>query len=229
LLSRPETAEKPSVSKPGKFRLSWPKSRASFVLIMMSLLAAGVATTLWLSTQAIADSYQLERVKQDNATLAERAEQLQRNVAQQESIASLAQKAKELGMVPGGDPARILSNSDGSTTLFGEPKAAVAPPPPPPPPVQTPPATPTMPIEGDVAANPDQPDAQAPAGQQLPPEQNPVPPTTDAAQVPAGSASPAVSAPAGASSVEQAPPQQPQPSQPQPQQAAQQGPILGGN
>src|SRR5258705_9714687 len=32
-------------------------SRASFVMLVMGLLVAGVITTLWLSTQAIADSY----------------------------------------------------------------------------------------------------------------------------------------------------------------------------
>jgi len=199
---------------------------------MMSLLAAGVATTLWLSTQAIADSYRLEHVKQDNALLAERADQLQRDVAKQESISSLAQKAKELGMVPGGDPARILLNADGTTTLVGEPRAAVAPaPPPPPPPVETPPATPTLPIEGDVAANPEQPDSQAPAGQQLPPEQIPAQTSNE----PATAAVPVTPTPAAAEPVNtQAAAPQPNTSQTnapaaaQPQQLAQQGPALGG-
>jgi type II secretory pathway pseudopilin PulG len=107
-----------------KTRLRWPTSRASFVLMMMGLLAAGVAATLWLSTQAIADSYRLEQLRGINAKQAEQAEQLQRQVTTDESASALAQKAKELGMVPGGDPARIVVNPDGSTTVVGVPKKA---------------------------------------------------------------------------------------------------------
>jgi hypothetical protein len=97
----------------------------------MGLLATGVAATLWLSTQAIADSYRLEEINQQNALLAERAEQLQRYVTDKESASSLAQAAAELGMVPGGDPARIVVGADGSIKVVGEPKKATAPAPPP--------------------------------------------------------------------------------------------------
>jgi hypothetical protein len=167
---RPAEAQaEPARKRVWKLSLRWPRSRASFVLIMMGLLAAGVATTLWLSTQAIADSYRLEQVRQDTAGLAERAELLQRDVANQETASSLAQHARELGMVPGGDPARIVVAPDGSTTLVGEPKraAATAPPPAPAPapaPV-APPAPPEQqgpPVEGDQPAVPDE---------QLPPAQ----------------------------------------------------------
>ncbi|ASR35378.1 hypothetical protein BAY61_10650 [Prauserella marina] len=111
--------------------LRWPRSRASFVLLLMALMVAGVATTLWLSTQAIADSYRLEQLRQDNGHLAERAEQLQREVATAKSPYSLAERAKQLGMVPGGNPARIVVGADGSTTVVGEPVEATAPAPPP--------------------------------------------------------------------------------------------------
>src|SRR6185369_7557179 len=103
-----------------------PKSRASLVLLMMALLAAGVATTLWLTTQAIADSYRLEQLRTTNAHLAEQKEQLQRDVAKAESPALLAPAAQQLGMVPGGDPARIVVGPDGKTSLVGEPKKAKA-------------------------------------------------------------------------------------------------------
>jgi hypothetical protein len=115
--------------------------------MMMGLLAAGVATTLWLSTQAIADSYRLEQLRAFNARQAEQAAQLQLAVTKQESAASLAQKAQALGMVPGGDPARIVVAPDGTTSLVGTPKKAQAPAPAPAPPTPpTPaPATPTPP------------------------------------------------------------------------------------
>jgi precorrin-3B methylase len=141
------------------------------VLLMMALLAAGVATTLWLTTQAIADSYRLEQLRTTNANLAETKEQLQREVAKAESPASLAPAAQQLGMVPGGDPARILVGPDGKTSLVGEPKKAKADTPAVP---VAPPAAPAagtqsqqgVPIEGDQPAVPaeEQP-AQPGAGQ----------------------------------------------------------------
>ncbi|MEU6644822.1 septum formation initiator [Saccharomonospora sp. NPDC046836] len=116
---------------PVKVWLRWPRSRTSFVLLLMSLLAAGVATTLWLSTQAIADSYRLEELRQNNANLAERAEHLQREVATAESPSELAERAKALGMVPGGNPARLVVDGEGSVTVVGEPTRAAAAAPPP--------------------------------------------------------------------------------------------------
>ncbi|MER6669778.1 hypothetical protein ABT256_34830 [Amycolatopsis japonica] len=107
-----------------KLKLRWPRSRASFVLMMMGMLAVGVACTLWLTTQAIADSYRLEQLRTTNAGLAEAKERLQREVAKAESPASLAPKARELGMVPGGDPAHIVVGPDGQSTVVGEPKKA---------------------------------------------------------------------------------------------------------
>jgi hypothetical protein len=130
LLKDREPRPEPKTAEPGapkaRLKLRLPKSRASFVLMMMALLAAGVATTLWLTTQAIADSYRLEQLRTANAHLAETKEQLQRDVAKAESPASLAPAAQQLGMVPGGDPARIIVGPDGKTSLVGEPKKAKA-------------------------------------------------------------------------------------------------------
>ncbi|MFO7192047.1 hypothetical protein [Thermocrispum sp.] len=105
-------------------RLRLPKSRASFVLLMMSLLAAGVGLTLWLTTQAIADSYRLDRVRAETAALSEKAERLQREVSREQTVAALDRKARELGMVPSGDPARILVTPMGRKKLIGEPTPA---------------------------------------------------------------------------------------------------------
>jgi hypothetical protein len=161
LLQREPSAE-PAKQKT-KTRLRWPSSRASFVLMMMGLLAAGVAATLWLSTQAIADSYRLEQLRGINAKQAEQAEQLQRQVTKEESASALAKKAKDLGMVPGGDPARIVVNPDGSTTVVGEPKKAhaanTAPPAAPPvAPVEGTQPIQGAPVEGDQPAVPVEPE-----------------------------------------------------------------------
>ncbi|MEV4056887.1 hypothetical protein AB0J55_37265 [Amycolatopsis sp. NPDC049688] len=165
---KPEAAEpKPKLA----LRSLLPKSRASFVLMMMALLAAGVATTLWLTTQAIADSYRLEQLRTANANLAEQKEQLQRDVAKAESPASLAPAAQQLGMVPGGDPARIVVGPDGRTSLVGEPKKAKADAPVVP---AAPPAAPAAgtqsqqgaPIEGDQPAVPAEEQPAQPGGGQ---------------------------------------------------------------
>lgn len=114
-----------------RLRLRWPRSRASFVLMLMALMVAGVATTLWLSTQAISDSYRLEELRQSNSSLTERSEELQRSVASSGAPARLAERAQDLGMVPGGNPARLVVSDDGKVRMVGEPKQATRPAPPP--------------------------------------------------------------------------------------------------
>jgi hypothetical protein len=159
LMQREHDPEAESGAKPDAKakRFRWPSSRASFVLMMMGLLAAGVAATLWLSTQAIADSFRLEQLRGDNAKMTEQVDSLQRDVAKQDSASQLAQRAKDLGMVPGGDPARIVVGTDGSTTVVGDPHKAkgdaqptqAAPPPPAAPGTQG-----GAPVEGDQPAVP---------------------------------------------------------------------------
>jgi hypothetical protein len=104
--------------------------RASFVILIITLLAVGVAGTLWLSTQAIADSYQLDNAKQEADQLAERADQLQRDVTKAESASALAERARAMGMVPAGDPARLVVKPNGRVVVVGEPTRAEKPKPP---------------------------------------------------------------------------------------------------
>jgi len=104
--------------------------RASFVILIITLLVVGVAATLWLSTQAIADSYRLEGAKERADQLAERADQLQRDVTKAESASALAERAKAMGMVPAGDPARLVVKPDGRVVVVGEPTRAEKPKPP---------------------------------------------------------------------------------------------------
>jgi hypothetical protein len=101
--------------------------RISFAVLIIVLLVVGVAATLWLSTQAIADSYRLDQAKQESERLAERAAVLQREVTQKESAASLAERAKAMGMIPAGDPARLVVQPDGTVVLVGEPTPVVPP------------------------------------------------------------------------------------------------------
>jgi hypothetical protein len=132
--------------------------RAAFVVLIIALLTVGVAATLWLSTQAIADSYRLEDAKQEADHLAERAAELQREVTEKESASSLAERAKAMGMVPAGDPARLIVQPDGTVVVVGEPKPVEKPAPP------TPPADDEAPT-GDAPTG-DQPSGDQPAGDQ---------------------------------------------------------------
>jgi type II secretory pathway pseudopilin PulG len=119
-----------------------PAGRVSFVVLVISLLVAGVVATLWLSTQATADSYKLAQAQQDTGALSEQVQSMQQQVAQGNSPEALAARAKQLGMVPAGDPAHLVVGPDGSVTVVGTPSAATAPPPPAPPPA-TPPSRPS--------------------------------------------------------------------------------------
>ncbi|MGH3852336.1 MAG: hypothetical protein ACRDR6_02315, partial [Pseudonocardiaceae bacterium] len=105
--------------------------RTPFVLLVMALLGVSLVSTLWLSTAATADSYHLESARKVDRNLTERSESLSREVATLETAPELARRARELGMVPAGDPARLLVRPDGTVVLIGHPRRAVAPAPPP--------------------------------------------------------------------------------------------------
>jgi hypothetical protein len=111
-------------------------------MLVMALLATALVATLWLSTAATADSYHLESARKVVRNLTESSEGLSRAVATLETAPELARRARELGMVPAGDPARLIVGPDGNVVLVGEPRRAVAPAPPPtlapPPPAPTP-------------------------------------------------------------------------------------------
>jgi type II secretory pathway pseudopilin PulG len=132
-------------------------SRATFVVVVMSLLAVGVVTTLWLSTQATAGTYKLEQVRQDVAALGAQVAQARSDVAAGRSPASLAAKARQLGMVPAGVPAHLVVGEDGKVTVVGTPSKVTPPPSPAPP--KDPPASPTPPGGGgnhqQAAPNPE--------------------------------------------------------------------------
>lgn len=102
-------------------------SRAPFVVLVMVLLSVALVATLWLSTAAAGDSYRLQNARESARDLTERSEQLGREVATLETAPELARRALELGMVPAGDPARLVVGPDGAVAVVGEPEAATAP------------------------------------------------------------------------------------------------------
>ncbi|WP_174550470.1 hypothetical protein [Nocardia shimofusensis] len=105
--------------------------RIPFVAAIIAMLGCGLALTLLLTTRAAEDSYQLSDARQLNRTLAEERAALQREVEAADSAPELAARARELGMIPADDPARLLIAPDGAVIVVGTPtpvQGAPAPP-----------------------------------------------------------------------------------------------------
>ena len=105
-----------------------PAPRAPFVVLLGSLLAAGLGGLLYLHTSLAEDSFRLHDLMTRSAVLADREQALEQEVALEASPTRLAQRAESLGMVRSPNPA-FIRLSDGA--ILGKPKPGVAPPPPP--------------------------------------------------------------------------------------------------
>ncbi|WP_446221637.1 hypothetical protein ACTWPB_17100 [Nocardia sp. IBHARD005] len=140
--------------------------RIPFVTAIIGLLGCGLALTLLLTTRAAEDSYQLGDARTVNRTLADERAALQREVAAADSAPELAARARELGMIPAKDPARLVIGADGEVTVIGNPTPAQGAPVPP---LNGPPTTtPNSPAPGHAQAQgervvPVQPGAAAPS------------------------------------------------------------------
>src|SRR6476659_6795034 len=102
--------------------------RAPFVVLIGTLLTAGLAGLLFLHTALAEDSFRLHDLKVRSAVLTDREQALEQEVALEASPRRLAARAEALGMVRSENPA-FIRLSDGR--VLGRPKAGVAPPPPP--------------------------------------------------------------------------------------------------
>lgn len=105
--------------------------RVPFVAAILAMFGCGLALTLVLTTRAAEDSYQLSDAREANRVLADERAALQREVAAADSAPELATRARELGMIPADDPARLVVAPDGTITVIGEPAPAQGPPAPP--------------------------------------------------------------------------------------------------
>lgn len=146
-------------------------ARLPLVVVVMVVLATGLAATLWLSIAAVSGSYQLKAGDAQINSLNNRKEQLQREVSSMSSTPALQRRAEqELGMVKAPTPAHLVLQPDGSVKVVGEPKRATAPPPPAPP---APPARPEQQAGAQQAPgqNAAQQPQQPPAQQQTQPQQ----------------------------------------------------------
>ncbi|MCX4645987.1 hypothetical protein ACFVY1_10120 [Streptomyces sp. NPDC058293] len=132
-------------------------ARTPFVLLVVLLLGGGLITLLMLNSALNEGSFRLNDLKKQTTDLTDDEQALQRDVDAYAAPDALQRRARELGMVPGGDPAFL--NPDG--TVRGVPGAAAAPstlwlPAPPPPQVAgtTPSPAPTPSATSKATPNP---------------------------------------------------------------------------
>ncbi|MFC7340671.1 hypothetical protein [Saccharopolyspora griseoalba] len=141
-------------------------ARLPLVVVVMVVLATGLAATLWLSIAAVSGSYQLKAGEAEINSLTNRKEQLQREVSSMSSTPALQRRAEqELGMVEAPTPAHLVEHPDGSVAVVGDPQRATAPPPP------APPAPPARPEQQSGPQQDGRPGAEQPPQQNQ--EQNP--------------------------------------------------------
>ncbi|MFE9786633.1 hypothetical protein ACFYO7_14745 [Nocardia salmonicida] len=130
-------------------RSSTMAGRIPFVTAIIGLLGCGLALTLLLTTRAAEDSYQLGDARAVNRKLDDERAALQREVAAADSAPELAARARELGMIPAKDPARLVLGPDGEVTVIGNPTPAQGAPVPP---LNGPPTTTPNPAPGNAQA-----------------------------------------------------------------------------
>lgn len=131
-------------------------ARTPFVILIVTLLGGGLIALLLLNSAVNSDSFKLNKLEKETTGYTDEQQQLQQEVNGYGAPGSLERRARDLGMVPGGNPAFL--GPDGS--VHGSPERATAPPPPPKPaPTATPatpasPATPTGPTPSGTATAP---------------------------------------------------------------------------
>ncbi|HEU5000604.1 MAG TPA: hypothetical protein VFT68_16820 [Lapillicoccus sp.] len=133
-----------------------------FAVLCMTLLAAGLVALLMMNTALASGIYQLKSLQNQSGTLTDQQEQLTQVVDDLRSPRNLANRAQQLGMVPGKSMA-FVRLSDGAIIGTAQPAkedqrlnvvtTPVAPPPAPPPaPAPSPEATAPAPAATAPAA-----------------------------------------------------------------------------
>jgi uncharacterized protein HemX len=72
------------------------------VLLLIGLLGGGLVCLLLINTTLAEGAFQITAMQHQNAALARQVQALQQQTAQQESPSSIAARARQLGMQPGG-------------------------------------------------------------------------------------------------------------------------------
>lgn len=120
-------------------------ARSPFVLLIVVLLAGGLISLLLLNAAVNQDSFTLSNLQKETSQLTDEEQALQQEVDGYSAPGALDRRARELGMVPGGNPAFLTPDG----TVRGDPGKVTAAP------VPTPtvvPASPTVAPSGSAAA-----------------------------------------------------------------------------
>ena len=105
-------------------RVTALRARIPFVASIIALLSCGLALTLMLTTRAAEDSYQLSAARAENLRMAQERAALERDVQAADAAPDLAARARDLGMIPARDPARLIVAADGGVAVVGTPAPA---------------------------------------------------------------------------------------------------------
>ncbi|MFF9812751.1 septum formation initiator family protein [Streptomyces sp. NPDC014006] len=97
-------------------------ARTPFVLLVVLLLGGGLIGLLVLNSALSEGSFQQDDLQKDTKSLTDEEQALQRDVDAYSAPEALQRRARELGMVPGGDPAFL--GLDGTVKGFPSPAAA---------------------------------------------------------------------------------------------------------
>ncbi|WP_427167515.1 septum formation initiator family protein [Streptomyces sp. C1-1] len=95
-------------------------ARTPFVLLVVLLLGGGLIGLLVLNSALSEGSFKLDDLQKDTKNLTDEEQALQRDIDAYSAPDALQLRARELGMIPGGDPAFL--GPDG--TVKGVPSAA---------------------------------------------------------------------------------------------------------
>jgi hypothetical protein len=92
----PARAAGPAPQPPGAGRR--PVSRTPFILLVLGLLGGGLVCLLVINTTLAAGSFRISALQQGNAQASQQVEELQQQVATEESPSSIEQRALKLGL-----------------------------------------------------------------------------------------------------------------------------------
>ncbi|MDX2704454.1 septum formation initiator family protein [Streptomyces sp. PA03-6a] len=95
-------------------------ARSPFVLLIVLLLGGGLITLLLLNSAVNRDSFKLSELQKKTTQYTDEEQALQQEVDQYSAPDALDEQARDLGMVPGGNPAFLAPDG----TVLGRPGAA---------------------------------------------------------------------------------------------------------
>ncbi|MFI2639674.1 septum formation initiator family protein [Streptomyces sp. NPDC018610] len=95
-------------------------ARTPFVLLVVLLLGGGLISLLVLNSALSEGAFQQDDLQKDTKNLTDEEQALQRDIDAYSAPDALERRARQLGMVPGGDPAFL----DPDGTVKGVPSAA---------------------------------------------------------------------------------------------------------